>query len=352
LEYANFAFLTKSGHPHAPANPVDSTLATFTPDSATDLFMNPGDRTEVSMGDTGHGLQIRVVDKTSGAQGSMTMSAANSFGVVKFAPNPSTECTNIPYDFHPMYSTSSEKTRVTWAAHSFNVAFSDEIGHFDYCTNVDPATVSCIGKEGIPGDLERAEGPPSFAHPLADDDACFTSAQSTLVPVTGCLGTNTGFDGVAYQTLWPNGNPDHPSPILFSSPVTGKNLDVNYQRVAFEADLPRIEAESTQHCNRQTGANCTLIPITDDGQPARFYPYYSMGRQADNCVWALGDGIPGFSTGSFGKNEQFGTLLTLEYLVDGGGGSTLTRINDYRGVVPNPCPNKHGGDNGRLFARL
>ena len=36
-----------------------------------------------------------------------------------------------------MYSTSSPKTRVLWAAHSYNIAFSDEIGHFDFCTHID-----------------------------------------------------------------------------------------------------------------------------------------------------------------------------------------------------------------------
>jgi hypothetical protein len=42
-----------------------------------------------------------------------------------------------------MYSTSSEHTRVPWAAHSYNVAFSDEIGHFEYCSAVD-ANGNCI----------------------------------------------------------------------------------------------------------------------------------------------------------------------------------------------------------------
>jgi hypothetical protein len=36
-----------------------------------------------------------------------------------------------------MYSTSSEHTHVPWAAHSYNVAFSDEIGHFAYCSAMD-----------------------------------------------------------------------------------------------------------------------------------------------------------------------------------------------------------------------
>ena len=44
IEYFNFAFVTKNGQSQAPANPIDSTLATFTPDPAKDLFMNSGDR--------------------------------------------------------------------------------------------------------------------------------------------------------------------------------------------------------------------------------------------------------------------------------------------------------------------
>jgi hypothetical protein len=40
-----------------------------------------------------------------------------------------------------MYSTSSEQTRVIWAAHSYNVAFTDEIGDWQYCNGVAvPAT--------------------------------------------------------------------------------------------------------------------------------------------------------------------------------------------------------------------
>jgi hypothetical protein len=35
-----------------------------------------------------------------------------------------------------MYSTSGEHTPVPWAARSYNVAFSDEIGHFEYCSVV------------------------------------------------------------------------------------------------------------------------------------------------------------------------------------------------------------------------
>jgi len=43
VEYPNFAFITKDGVPQAPANPVDATAATFTPNSSKDLFMNSGE---------------------------------------------------------------------------------------------------------------------------------------------------------------------------------------------------------------------------------------------------------------------------------------------------------------------
>jgi len=40
-----------------------------------------------------------------------------------------TSCTLEPYTFRSMYATSSERTRVIWTAHTYNVAFSMEIGH-------------------------------------------------------------------------------------------------------------------------------------------------------------------------------------------------------------------------------
>src|SRR5437764_3446252 len=43
VEPVNFAFITKSGVPHAPANPVNATIDTYTPNPSTDLFMNSGD---------------------------------------------------------------------------------------------------------------------------------------------------------------------------------------------------------------------------------------------------------------------------------------------------------------------
>ena len=62
----------------------------------------------------------------------MTASPAHGFTQIQYDPT-GTSSSAIPYAFHPMYSTASEQTRVIWAAHSYNVAFSDEIGHFQFC---------------------------------------------------------------------------------------------------------------------------------------------------------------------------------------------------------------------------
>ena len=104
----NFAYLTHSGKPQGPPNPVQfQALASGTPDPHKVEFLNQGDSFTVQLHDTPHGLQAVVKDTTTGTSGSMTASAANGFGQVKFAPSPSTQCKNIPYDFHPMYATSS-----------------------------------------------------------------------------------------------------------------------------------------------------------------------------------------------------------------------------------------------------
>lgn len=340
VEPVNFAFLTKDGKSQAPANPVQSTLATFTPDPNKDLFMNSGDQLAVTLHDTPHGLRTEVYDKTSGATGSMTSSAANGFGQVKFAPNPSTECTNIPYDFHPMYSTSSEQTRVIWAAHSYNIAFADEIGHFDNCTGTINADGTCTGQEGPANDLEATD---------ADDTGCFPGSASTRIQISGCIGTNTGFDGTSYKKVWPDGSKKHPTPIQFTSPLTGSHYDKNYSRAALEADLPRIEANTTQACNRTTGQNCTLIPVTDDNQPADFYPFFSITQGKDRvvsnhhgeaCRWLIGNDVPGLTRNDFGKNNQYGPLLDLAYL--GPNGTVVHRFNNFRQVFnENPCQTDH-----------
>ncbi|HEU5440794.1 MAG TPA: hypothetical protein VFU88_16025 [Ktedonobacterales bacterium] len=317
IEPVNFAFITKTGAAHAPANPVDATAATYTPNSATDLFMNSGDKLTVDLHDTANGLQIGIQDLTTSQSGSMTASAANQFGEVKWDPT-GTTCQAIPYNYHPMYSTSSENTRVVWAAHSYNVAYSDEIGHFEYCTGVDAKTGTCHGSSV--NDAAGLDG---------DDAGCFSPSQSYLVRIGGCIATDVDFDGVNYQPgAWPgNGNDANtPTPIIFTSPLF--NGTQNYDRVAFETDLPRIEIPS---CNRGTGDGCVNPP-----NGANFYPFYNASTSGGQCAWYEGGPGTPHNTYSGGSSAtEFGALLKLTYPTIGG---TVQRYNDFRNVLPsNPC---------------
>ena len=93
--------------------------------------MSPGDRIRIHMHDTPAGFRIDLLDLTTGQSGSMTASIANGFGHILYKPNSST-CQAAPYAFHPEYSTANPRGN-TWSAHTYNVAMSDEIGHFENC---------------------------------------------------------------------------------------------------------------------------------------------------------------------------------------------------------------------------
>jgi hypothetical protein len=329
LEYVNFAYLTKNGRPQGPPNPVHfDPVASGKPDPNKALFLNQGDHFTVTLHDTQHGLQTVVHDTTTGRLGKMTASAANGFGQVKFAPS-GTTCRNLPYDFHPMYSTSSPKTTVPWAAATYNVAIDTEVGHFDYCSKVDPKTASCTGHEGVASNREPADG---------DDAGCFPGSASTLIKIGGCLASNIGYDGTSYLADWPNGARNRPSPTIFTSPKTGAHYDAQYRRVGFNTDLPAIEQSLKPTCNGDTGAHCTLRPPTDDhGAPAKFYPYYTTGHALGGCAWTVGQNVRGFSSRDFGGIRQYGKLLKVTYPEKNG--QTSSAYNDFQRYLPrNPCP--------------
>ena len=339
LEYVNFAFITKNGVPQGPPSPLLANASTFTPDPNKDLFMNSGDNIVTTMHDTQNGLRIDIQDQTSGKSGFMVASASNGFAQVKFDPtgtncNPATH--NLPYNFHPMYSTSSEKTNVPWAAHTYNIAFSDEIGHFDFCTGA--AAITPNGS--CPAGNFEGQGP-TQSPTDSDDNFCFPASSSLRIQVPGCLDLNAGFDGQSYQTRWPDGNTKlHPTSILFSSPLTGAKYNVNYSRSAFETDLPLLEFEASTvpSCNIVSGVGCTLIPTADKGAPANFYPFYSIRKVGGQCVWQLGNHIPG-SANDFHQNSQYGSLVQSSFTAFGGGGSSSAAYFNFRQIFAhNPCP--------------
>jgi hypothetical protein len=310
--------------------------------------MNSGDWLLIDMHDAPQRFQVVIHDLTTGENGSMTASAANGFGQVKFAPT-GTDCVNIPYDFHPMYSTSSEHTRVPWTAHSYNIAFSDEVGHFEYCNSVDPN-----------GNCFQSNNPNDPGSPDPDDATfCFPASDSLRIQIGGCTGSDVDFDGVPYQLVWPGtlNNPSqdkqlHPGSVLFTSPLFVPDAHPsqlsNYSPVAFETDLPRVEFATAPPRNRSTGVGCVNPP-----GGANFYPFYTTRMSEDgnnNCLWQLGGAnIPG-TTQTFGGSStaEYGGLLNS--LSPGPGNMPIFRFNNFRNVLNgNPCSavNDNNNDQGQ-----
>ena len=138
-----------------------------------------------------------------------------------------------------MYSTATPAGRNFNAAHTGNISFSDEIGHFEYCAKVrNDAIGSCakpLGDDTNDGDV----GP----DPAGDDNFCLPASASTKVKIGGCLDTDGDFDSVSYKFTWP-GSISNPiadqllnaSPVRFTSPSTNGKY---FETMAFESNISR-----------------------------------------------------------------------------------------------------------------
>jgi hypothetical protein len=316
-EYVNFAFIQIDGVPFPAGSP--SPLGPPVSTNANTLRMNGGDELIVTLADTGHGLKVTIQNLTTRQTGFMVASGANGFASVKWDPN-GTDCAfathNLAHDFHPTYATSSEHTRVPGAAHSYNIAFSDEIGHFEYCSSVAQefgACTSLTGRDKKPGldDLQCV-------------DAGFPAALG-LIHIGGCIDADADFDGVPYRNnTWPGSFKDpvqdalfHAEPVMFSSPLLTDSAGRmgNFSRIAFEVDLPRIEFGTTPPCQRHLSNPADKHPRQGCVNPpkgAAFYPFYSTRLDRAGCRWQEGgpfipgtlDDFGGSSAAEFGHKSS------------------------------------------------
>jgi hypothetical protein len=318
-EPVNFAFITTSGKAHAPAGPLDiTTNSALFPNPTTDMVMNPGDTITVDMHDTPSGFKVSLNDLTSGKHGSMTASTANGFAQVIFDPTAS-KCHETSYAFHPQFSTSTIHTRAEWTAHSLNVSYSDEIGHFEYCDKV-RASGNCKG-----GATDPTRD--------ADDTGCFPADASLLVKISGCLGEDVDFDGPPYLKVWPGtgNNPvDTSEPVRFSSP---KFDGQQYDQVTFETDLVALE-RAFGYCTSDTLDQCLIPPAG-----SAFYPMYTAGTSATGgCEWREGGPAIPKAIDKFGGTPAkfWGKATATFYPV--GPGTTQVFYENFDNVLPNnPC---------------
>jgi hypothetical protein len=353
LETTAFALLTLDGKSQAPGDPLNSDPNKQAVIPGETFLMNPRDKLIVTIRDTEDGLRTIVKDLTTGQTGFMTASPANGFAQIIFDPN-ATTCTSRPYAFHPMYATSSEHTRVPWAAHSYNVAFSDEIGHYNYCDAQDGSIIPGLLGACLSSPVEN-QVDSHGVHNEVDDFFCVDPPSSTVFgsafPLGGCLDSDVDFDGVPYRNAWAGTGPDPygfsavPSPILFTSPKfrskDGEWEDEDeegrlksFHRVSFETDLPAIEDSTV--CDVLTGNGCVNPP-----PGALFYPIYSTTEIGEGCWWQLGGpGIPGTKNNFGGSSAtEYSTLLGSVY-IDGTlskPASIVVFENFHRVLQHNPC---------------
>ena len=160
------------------------------------------------------------------------------------------------------------------------------------------------------------------------------------MPIGGCIASDADFDGTSYQPVWPGTDPNrgqdakyHPTAVTFTSPLF--NGTQNYSRVAFETDLPRIEApDSGGICDRFTGNNCVNPP-----PGSNFYPIYTTGSSTQNpsanghCVWQFGGPYLKGTTNTFGGNSaaEYGPLLFSFY--PNPNPAIRLRTNNFRNVL-------------------
>jgi hypothetical protein len=162
------------------------------------------------------------------------------------------------------------------------------------------------------------------------DGYCFKQGTRTVlingVPATASARTNEcfanrfqngdlDFEGQSYLADWPNGSPNYPTSFQYAGPFTFGGH--TYPQVQFETDV----GGSSNLCNTNTGAGCTVPPIS-----AKFYPFWSLsplrtrgGHSAATvaghtagCVWNFGNDQPR-TVADFGKDAQYGTPNTARY---------------------------------------
>jgi hypothetical protein len=301
VEPQAFAFVTNSGRPIGPTGPDNANSRTFAPTPDV-LLMSPGDRVQVSMHDTPDGFFVQIADGTTGQTGTMTAGAANGWRHIVWDPV-NFNCKGAPYTFHPMFDTAAppfpngqSQQWPMWSIHTYNVAMSDEIGHF--------------------------ETPDRHGDGNSEERPCFSGPY-----IRGCLGSDTDFDGFSYQPDWPDGSANHPGPWAFTSPQSRNaagHWSDQISQVRFETDIPAVDAA----CNVITGDGCANPP-----NGANFYPWFHTITAHGACAWTLSNDLPGQISNFGGEQAAWGPLERTDY-----GGGFVAFENNASEVIDNPCP--------------
>ena len=229
VEPQAFAFVTKSGKPIGPTGPDNANTRTFTPTPDV-LLMSRGDQDRRCRCTTRRtASSSRSPTSTTGETGTMTAGAGNGWRHIVWDPK-NFNCKGEPYSFHPMFDTAAPpcpngqpRQWPMWTLTRYNVAMSDEIGHF--------------------------ETPDQHGDGNAEERPCTTARTSAAASARTATST-----GSATSPTGPTGTANHPGPWAFTSPQSRDAQGAwssQISQVRFETDIPAVDAGVQRHHRRR-----------------------------------------------------------------------------------------------------
>ncbi len=338
-EPINWAYITKSGQSQAPANPLftgrleDPNFTAVDPDLQKDLLMSPGDRIRIHMHDTPAGFRVDMFDLTTGQSGSMTASIANGFGHILYQPTSAT-CNEAPYAFHPEYSTANPRGN-TWSIHTYNVAMSDEIGHFENCLAINAENNCTSSRQPGRGRPRRGRRKqllcPRHRFDARDD-------RRMLLRRRG-LGWSVLSAGLARDQPQPDSSTDCCTRHRYGSPVRPPTAAGSTTRRWHSRPTCRPLRPKTRSSTRRSVTRTPAPTASNPPMGAQFYPFYTTAFSEHGCVWQEGGNfIPG-TINHFGGSStaEYGGLLRVLFAEPGF--TTSRPISDFNsGDRFNRCP--------------
>ena len=199
----------------------------------------------------------------------------------------------------------------TWAAHTDNVAYDVETGHFEPPDAADDANLPTN---------QRAPPRTRRASPSRRSRAAWaltrTSTAIRTTPATGPTGSR------ARRRRTTSARRRRRAARRARAPIRSRDSRPTCR------GSRRPTTAATLACDHHTGAGCSNPP------PGAFYPWYHLltPPSGPSCAWALtDDGVPGTLDNFGGEQAAWGPLETTDYGFD-------VRIHNFARTINNPCP--------------
>ena len=310
-EPANFAFITQSGVPHAPPSPLDRDRRDVHAERVDRLFMDSGDQ-----------LTVDIHDGAGRADGDRQRRDERTDRLHDGQRRQRLRAGELPADGGDLpASRRTRSARCTRPRASTPASRGPRTA-----TTSRSRTRSATSSTATSVPARAATAPRNTEASLDDDDTaasarpsrCRSRSEVASPPTATSTGPRTSMN-------WPGtgeARTKNPTSIRFTSPLF--NMTTNYSRVAFEADLPRIEAAGLRRDLRPVHRGELQQPATG----AHFYPIYSTAprrrtsgsrtapkNKAEGCAWQLGGTGMKDTTNTFGGNStnEYGPLLFSFY---------------------------------------